>query len=76
MLNKYYKQKFRERLKEERLLKNLSIKECSQKINVSVSIWLKWERGEALPMGTNASKLSRLFNVKVDYLFGLKDEKS
>ncbi len=48
-------------------------KQVATIMNVAVSCYANWERGKYLPDLFNVIKLSKLFKVRVNYLFGLDD---
>ena len=58
------------KLKEFRVLKNLSRKEVAESLNISVNAIEKYENGKAEPSIANLIKLAKLFGVSVDSLVG------
>ncbi len=64
---------FAERLKELRKEDNLTLKQVSDAIGVSINTVSRWEREERLPNIENIVALAKLFNVSADYLCGLED---
>lgn len=58
------------KLKEFRVLKNLSRKEVAESLNISVNAIEKYENGKAEPSIANLIKLAKLFGVSVDSLIG------
>ena len=58
------------KLKEYRVLKNLSRKEVAESLNISVNAIEKYENGKAEPSIANLIKLAKLFGVSVDTLIG------
>lgn len=64
---------FKENLKKLRLENNMTQKQVATIMNVAVSCYANWERGKYLPDLFNVIKLSKLFKVRVNYLFGLDD---
>ena len=58
------------KLKEFRVLKNLSRKEVAESLNISVNAIEKYENGKAEPSIANLIKLAKLFGVSVDTLIG------
>lgn len=61
-----------EKLYELRKTNALSQDELADKLNVSRQAISKWERGESLPDTENLIQLSKLYNVSIDELVGLK----
>lgn len=59
-----------QKLKELRLLNNLSQKEVAKKLNVSPSIISGYETGERTPSTDNLLSLSYLYKCSTDYLLG------
>ena len=58
------------KLKEFRVLKNLSRKEVAESLNISVNAIEKYENGKAEPSIANLIKLAKLFGVSVDSFIG------
>ena len=58
------------KLKEFRLLKNLTRKDVAENLNISVNAIEKYENGKAEPSIANLIKLAKLFGVSVDTLVG------
>jgi len=56
------------KLKEFRVLKNLSRKEVAESLKISVNAIEKYENGKAEPSIANLIKLAKLFGVSVDTL--------
>lgn len=65
--------KFKERLKELRLSKNLSQMQLAKKLNISQSAIAKWELGKTEPSASALILLSKFFGETTDYLLGLQD---
>ena len=63
------------RLKELRKEAKLSQKCLAKQLNVSQSTICKWESGCLSPHLTQLVNIKTFFNVTVDYLIGLSDEK-
>lgn|SRR5699024_10322779 len=63
------------RLRELRNSKNWSIEEVADKICVGSSTYGGYETEYRKPPINNLIKLSRLYDVSVDYILGLSDEK-
>lgn len=51
-----------------RLAKGLTAKAAAQKIGVHENAVLRWENGEAEPLGSNLIKLSKLYGISADEL--------
>ena len=62
--------KFKERLKELRIEKNLTQKQLSKKLNVSEDSIYNWENGRSEPSITDLINLSIILDVTIDYLVG------
>jgi transcriptional regulator with XRE-family HTH domain len=70
--------KFASRLKEERELKNLSIKQMSERLNISYEAYRRYEtKGQNFrkPGLLTLVKIAKTLNVALHYLLGLQDEK-
>lgn len=65
--------KFKERLKELRIEKQIGQVELSKAIGVSKGIISLWENGEREPSMNSLILLAQFFNVSIDYLVGLED---
>ena len=65
--------KFKERLKELRIEKQIGQVELSKAIDVSKGIISLWENGEREPGMNSLILLAQFFNVSIDYLVGLED---
>ena len=65
--------KFSERLKELRTEKNIGQIELATKIEVSRGIISLWENGLRKPTLSSLIRISKFFNVSLDYLVGLND---
>ena len=65
--------KFSERLKELRTEKNIGQIELATKIEVSRGIISLWENGLREPTLSSLIRISKFFNVSLDYLVGLND---
>lgn len=64
------------RLQEQRLLKNLSLKEVAASVSVSASIILNYESSERTPSVKILMALTRLYHCSTDYLLGFdRDDK-
>lgn len=64
---------FGERLKELRHDKNLTQQQLAKELNVSGNTIYAWEVNKQEPSMTALLKLSNIFNVSLDYLFGKTD---
>ena len=62
------------RIKSERLKRNLSIDEFASLVGVTDLPVKLWEKGKMAPRLSQIIKISEIFNVTTDYLFGLKDK--
>ena len=62
------------RLKELRNKAHWTIEEVAEKLEVSRSTYAGYETEDRKPPINNLIKLSKLFNVSVDYILGLTDE--
>lgn len=62
--------KFKERLKELRIEKNLTQKQLSKKLNISEDSIYNWENGRSEPSITDLINLSIILDVTIDYLVG------
>ena len=65
-----------ERLREQRMLKNLSQKEVADIINVSPSIVSNYERSERVPSLEILVSLAPLYQCSTDYLLGFQTAES
>lgn len=65
--------KFKDRLKELRLQKNLSQMQLALKTNLSQSAIAKWELGKTEPTASAIITLAKFFNETTDYILGLED---
>lgn len=63
---------FAEKLQTLRRTKGMSQEQLAEQLNVSRQAISKWELGESMPDTENVIRLSKLFNVSIDYL--LNDE--
>lgn len=57
------------RIKNARKLKGLTLQEVADELTVSKQMISKYENGKSIPNSSNLLKLSRLFNLKIDYFF-------
>lgn len=64
---------FKNRLKELRIMNNLSQMQLSLKTGLSQSAIAKWELGKTEPTATAIITLAKFFNETTDYLLGLDD---
>ena len=55
---------------------NLTQQDLAEKLGVSNKSISKYERGEREPDFNTLKKLSNIFNVSIDYLLGLSDNKN
>ncbi len=65
--------KFQERIKELRILKNMSQMELSKATGLSQSAIAKWELGKTEPTATAIVVLAKFFGETTDYLLGVID---
>lgn len=64
---------FKDRLKELRIMNNLSQMQLSLKTGLSQSAIAKWELGKTEPTATAIITLANFFNETTDYLLGQED---
>ena len=64
-----------EKLKNERILRNLTQSQLAKEISVSPKTISNYESGSIYPPIPTLIKLCEYFNVSSDYLIGLSDEK-
>ena len=64
---------FKDRLKELRIMNNLSQMQLSLKTGLSQSAIAKWELGKTEPTATAIITLAKFFNETTDYLLGIDD---
>lgn len=57
------------RIKNARKLNGLSMQEVASELNVSKQMISKYEKGFSIPSSSKLIKLSKLFNLKIDYFF-------
>lgn len=62
-----------ERLEQQRVKTNLSIREIAKRSEVSRIALRKWELGLSLPNIVGIYQLAKFYNVSVDYLLGRTD---
>lgn len=55
-------------MKAERVRRGMSAAEVANEIGVHVNALLRWENGQAEPLGENIVKLSKLYEVSPEYL--------
>ena len=65
--------KFKERIKELRIQKNMSQMDLAVATGISQSAIAKWELGKTEPTATAILTLARFFGETTDYLLGLSD---
>ena len=65
--------KFRERIKELRLQKNMSQMDLAVATQISQSAIAKWELGKTEPTASAIITLARFFDESTDYLLGVTD---
>lgn len=68
--------KFAERLKELRLEKEMQQTELAEMLNLRSSAISKYEKGITQPSIETLIKLSEIFEVTIDYLVGVSNEKN
>ena len=61
-------------MRDARLLAHLTADEAAEKVGVHANALLRWERGEADPMGSNLIALSKLYGVSPETLLGLSEQ--
>lgn len=64
---------FKERLKELRLEKGLSLSQLAKLLETNHANISRWESGLQDPTATNIIKIARFFKVSTDYLLGEVD---
>lgn len=62
--------KIGDRIKEQRLLNNLTLEELGKEMNLNKSTILKYEKGDISIPSDKIEKLSKIFNVSPAYLMG------
>ena len=67
---------FAERLKTLRLEAKLTQKEISNRLEISQPTYQRYEKSEREPNQEMLQKISSLFNVTIDYLFGNTDNRN
>lgn len=60
-------------MRDARMLAHLTADEAAEKVGVHVNALLRWERGEADPMGSNLIALSKLYGCSPELLIELTD---
>ena len=63
----------RQKMRDARLMTHLTAEQAAEQIGVHVNALLRWERGEADPMGSNLIALSKLYGVSPESLLELSD---
>ena len=63
-------------MRDARLLAHLTAEEAAERIGVHVNALLRWERGEADPMGTNLIALAKLYGCSPESLMELSDRRA
>lgn len=66
----------KERIKFLREEQNLSVSALAKKINISRYAIMKWENGESKPSLNAQHALCSFFNVSLDYLSGLSENRN
>ena len=64
---------FKERLKELRTERGLSIAMLAKQVDIGVASICRWENGQADIKSQQLVVLAKFFGVSVDYLLGLED---
>ncbi|MCL2512913.1 MAG: helix-turn-helix domain-containing protein [Oscillospiraceae bacterium] len=59
-----------ENLRKIRQLNRLTQKQVAEAISIERSTYTRYETGDSLPTVAVLSKISRIYNVSIDYLFG------
>lgn len=62
-----------ERMKEQRVEKNLKQTDVADALGLSISAYCRYEYGQREPSATTIAALARLYQVSADYLLGLID---
>lgn len=68
-----YMAKISERLRDLRKEKKLSQVDIAKMLSLSLTAYNRYELGSAEPNITNMIKLSKFYNVSIDYLVGITD---
>lgn len=63
-----------ERIKELRLLNNMTQTQLAQQLNVTRSSVNAWEMGISIPSTAMLVELSSIFHTSTDYILGINDE--
>ena len=66
---------FCHRLRDLRQLNNLTLEQLGAAFNVTKQTVSHWEKGDRLPPLDVATALAEYFNVSLDYLVGLSDNR-
>lgn len=74
-MEKKIENKFNERFYNLRKERNISIRQISKATNICEKTLRSWERGKTKPRVRHLVILVKFFNVKADYLLGLKDNR-
>ena len=70
---KYFKNKFKDRLRELRIEKGISQSELGKELNLTQSTIAKWESGEHEPDINTLMAIATFFGESIDYLVGFVD---
>ena len=65
--------KFKDRIKELRISKNLSQQQLADKLGLSQSAVAKWEVDKTEPTASAIIAIAKFFNETTDYILGLED---
>lgn len=63
----------RQNMRDARMLAHLTADEAAERIGVHVNALLRWERGEADPMGTNLIALAKLYGCSPEHLMEVSE---
>lgn len=66
----------RHNMKAERVRMGLTAKEVGERVGVHENTVLRWESGDAEPMGSNLIKLSAMYGCSPEYLIEQTDDRT
>lgn len=73
MINVFVKDQFSERIKNIRILNDMTMSEFACKLNTNKSNVNMWENGNVIPRPELLVKISKEFDISIDYLLGVID---
>ena len=65
--------KFAERLRDERIVANMTTSQLAEKLNVAVRTVQRWEHNDRQPDFDMLILISNVLNISIDYLLGKID---